>query len=244
MPAAAAAAAPPKPFPGGKSLLFLRSGDSLLCTVLSADADGVRIRKEAGGELVVPAAVMRAIELLSAAGQPLSKTKADRLMILPRMQQADPPTHMLRLAGGDYLRGKLLSLDDQTVRFEIAGAAKDVRRGDVTRLIWISAGGPEADAAAIAAIAAGRRPEDVLIRALLQAGDDTRWLTCAADRVVGDTLTGRSGVLGEVTVDLKNCLSIDIGPAAATLPESLPFAQWRLRPAAVPRGLKTDNGKQ
>lgn len=233
----APAVPPPTPFPGGQSLLFLKTGDAVLCTVLAIDDKGVRIRKDAG-ELVVPHAAMRAIELVSAAGLPLSKTKAERLLMLPRSQQADPPTHLLRLPGGDYMRGKLLSLDDKTVRFDVAGAIKELRRADVTRLIWLAVAGDAADAAAVAAIAADRKPEDVIVRATMRGAEGQRRLTCLADRVTGDKLSGRSGVLGEVTVDLAQCTSLDLGPAATTVASSIPYSQWRLKPAPVPKALK------
>lgn len=238
-----AAAVPlPTPFPGGKSLLYLRTGDAILCTVLSADAQGVRIRNDAGVELVVPTAAMRAIELVAAASQPVAQTKADRLRVLPRLQKADPPTHLLRMTGGDYIRGKLTALDDNVVRFEVAGAAgaKELRRADVTRVIWLSVEGDGSDATAITAIAAGLKPEDVPVRALLSGPEGPRQVTCTAERIDGNTLIGRNGVLGEVAVDLASCVSLEVGPAAVALPDGLPYAQWRLKPAAVPRALQTD----
>lgn len=232
------AAQQPTPFPGGQSLLFLKTGDAVLCTVLSIDDTGVRITKDAGRELQVPHAAMRAIELVAAAGQPISKTKAERLLMLPRAQQADPPTHLLRLPGGDYMRGKLLALDDKTVRFEVAGSIKELRRADATRLIWLAVAGDAADAAAVAAIAADRRPEDVIVRAMLRGAEGLRRLTCVADRVAGDTLSGRSGVLGEVTVNLAQCTSLDVGPVATDVSSGIPYAQWRLKPAPPPRALQ------
>ncbi len=233
---------PPTPFPGGKSLLYLKTGDAILCKVLSADAKGVRIRNDSGAELVVPTAAMRAIELVAAASQPVAQTKADRLRVLPRVQKADPPTHLLRLAVGDYIRGKLTALDDKVVRFQVAGAAeaKELRRADVTRVIWLSVEGDGSDDAAIAAIAAGLKPEDVPVRALLSGPEGPRRVTFTAERMDGDRLIGRSGVVGEVAVDLASCVSLEVGPAAVAIPDGVPYAQWCLKPAAVPRALRTD----
>lgn len=237
-----AAAAPVTPFPGGKSLLYLRTGDAVLCKVLSADAQGVRIRNDAGAEVIVPSAAIRAVELVATASQLVAQTKADRLRVLPRVQKADPPTHLLRLGGGDYIRGKLTALDDNVVRIEVAGAAqaKELRRADVTRVIWLSVEGDGSDAAAIAAIAAGLKPEDVPVRALLAGPEGSRRVTCTAQRVDGDKLIGRNGVLGEIAVDLASCISLEVGPAAVAAPDGVPYGQWRLKPAAVPRALQTD----
>lgn len=233
---------PVTPFPGGKSLLYIKTGDAFLCQVLSADAQGVRIRNDAGAEVLVPSAALRAVELVAGAGQPVAQTKADRLRFLPRFQKADPPTQLLRLAEGDYIRGKLTALDDKVVRFQVAGAAeaKELRRADVTRVIWLSVEGDGSDAAAVAAIAAGLKPEDVPVRALLSGPEGARRVTCTADRIEGDRLFGRNGVLGEVAVDLASCVSLEVGPAAVAIPDGLPYAQWRLKPAAAPRALQTD----
>ncbi|MFN7813111.1 MAG: hypothetical protein ACK5SI_10680, partial [Planctomycetia bacterium] len=72
----------------------------------------------------------------------------------------------------------------------------------------------------------------------LQAADGPRRLTFAADRIADDRLVGRNGVLGEVAVNLADCVSLELGPAATQLPASLPYAQWRLKPAPVPRALQ------
>lgn len=235
-------AAPPQtPFPGGKSLLYLKTGDAVLSQVLFADATGVRIRDDAGAEVVVPAVAMQAIELVAAASAPVARTKADRLRVLPRIQNSDPPTHLLRLTNGDYIRGKLTKLDDNVARIEVGAAAdaKELRRADVARVIWLSVEGDGSDAAAIAAITAGLKPDGVQVRALLSGPEGSRWVTCTAERIDGDKLIGWNGVLGKVAVDLGSCTSLDVGPAAVALPDGVPYAQWRLKPAAVPRALRT-----
>jgi hypothetical protein len=108
----------------------------------------------------------------------------------------------------------------------------------VTRLIWLAVAGDAADAAAVAAIAADRKPADVIVRATMRGPEGLRRLTCLADRVSGNTLGGRSGVLGDVTVDLTHCTALDIGPAATAVVSGIPYAQWRLKPAPVPRALQ------
>ena len=45
-------------------------------------------------------------------------------------------------------------------------------------------------------------------------------------------------MLGDVTIDLTKCVSLEVGPAATGMPTSLPYAQWRLKPAALPKALK------
>ena len=46
----------------------------------------------------------------------LTKSKKDRLLTLPRMQKADPPTHLIRSKNGDYLRGRVVEDGRQDAR--------------------------------------------------------------------------------------------------------------------------------
>ena len=42
----------------------------------------------------------------------LDETKRDRLLTLPRMQKDSPPTHLICSKNGDFLRGRILAMDD------------------------------------------------------------------------------------------------------------------------------------
>ena len=220
----------------GQATVYLKTGDSLTCAVISADPAGLRIRTEVAGEAVVPAVAVRAVELVAGAGAGIPKEKLARLLTLPRMQQADPPTHMLRLPNGDYLRGKLVSLDDKLLKMDVLGVVKSLPRADVTRLIWLSVEGDETDARAVAAVLGGPDKEGVPTRATMTDG---RRLSLAGERVADDRLLGSSGVLGTVGVDLGRCDHLVLGRAATqALPGDLPYAKWKLKPAPGPRILQ------
>jgi hypothetical protein len=239
MPAAAAGQGQPAArVRAGPAVLFLKTGDSLGCEVLAAGPEGLRIKAAAMPEMLVPTAVLRAVELLPAASARVSKTTNDRLLTLPRSQQSDPPTHLLRLTRGDYLRGKLISMDNLSVVMEVAGVAKQLPRSAVARLIWLSIEGDDSDAVALAAMAAGEAGDGVPLRVMLKDG---RRLTMRATGLEGSRLVGVNGLLGRVGVDLGECGRIDLWPSADTTPaKDLPFSQWKLRPAALPRALRDD----
>jgi hypothetical protein len=224
------------PAPAGLATVYLKTGDSITCTVVSADPEGLRIRTDLAGEAVVPSVALRAVELVPGAGAGIPREKLNRLLFLPRMQQADPPTHMLRLPNGDYLRGKLVSLDDRVVRMDVLGVVKSLPRSEVQRLIWLAIEGDEADAKAAAAVMGGPDAGGIPTRATMT---DLRYLSLAGERVDGDRLVGRSGVVGIVGVDLARCDHLDLGRAAtASPPEELPYSKWKLKPAPGPRALQ------
>jgi hypothetical protein len=222
---------------GGQATVYLKTGDSILCTVLSADAAGLRIRTALAPDIVVPAIALRAVELVPGGPGSISKDKLARLLTLPRMQQADPPTHMLRLPNGDYLRGKLVSLDERVLRMNVLGVDKEFPRADVARLIWLSVEGDTSERDALAAVTGGGQDRaGVPVRATMTDG---RRLTLTAERVDGGRLVGESGVLGTIGVDLAVCDNLVLGPTPAEAsPVDLPYGKWKLKPAAVPRVLR------
>lgn len=225
--AAAPGGAGDEPGAPGPAVAYLRNGDALSCAVLAGDAEGLRLRTAVAADVPVPAAALRAVELVPAEPLGVPREKLARLLTLPRMQQADPPTHMLRLQSGDYVRGRLRALDDARVRFEVLGAVKDFPRDQVTRLIWLTReDDPPAAAPALP-------PGDGLpVQGVMRDG---RRLTIGVDRLVGDRLVGRHAVLGEAGIDLPACDRLLVaGAIAETPPDALPYAKWVLKPAAVP----------
>jgi len=220
---------------GGPATVFLKTGDAILCSVLSADAEGLRIKTDLVADHLVPTAAMRAVELLPSTTSAIPKDKLARLLTLPRMQQADPPTHLVRLASGDYLRGKLVSFDDKALRLDVLGVTKELPRSEVSRLIWLSREGDGSEAEALAAVLRGQEGGGLPVRATMTDG---RRLTMRAERVVADRLDGSSGVFGSVGIDLNRCERLEIHPAAADAATNLPYSQWRLKPAPPPRALR------
>lgn len=225
----------------GQATVFLKTGDSILCTVLSADAKGLRIRTDLVPDLCVPTIALRAVELLPGGPGSLSKDKLARLLTLPRMQLADPPTHMLRLPNGDYLRGKIVSLDERVLRMNVLGVEKEFPRADVARLIWLSVEGDTSEREALAAVTGGGEGRGgVAARATMTDG---RRLTLLAQRLDGGRLVGESGVLGTIGVDLAVCDNLVLGPTPAEASSvELPYGKWKLKPAPVPRALRSGAG--
>jgi hypothetical protein len=235
-PGAAPAAAAGAGFP---ALAFLRTGDVLPCAVEAIDADGLRIRTPLAaaanqGAVQVPAALVQAVELIpSAASRTLDRARMDRLLTVPRLQRANPPTHLLRLTDGDYLRGRLLRLDDTTASLALADAVQELPRDAVARVIWLHpqelADGPAApDAAAPAG-------PGLLVQGVAADG---RRVTLLADRVDGTTIVGRSPAIGPAAIDSGTVDRLLIGAAIEAEAGTLDYRQWKLKPAPEPRALR------
>jgi len=216
--------------PGG-SLITLKTGDAIFCTVLSANPDGLKVKIDRD-EILIPNPLLRAAELVNAPAMQISPQKMERLTTLPRMQMTDPPTHMIRLASGDYLRGKLLSLDDKKATFKVLEETKEFERPTLARIIWLSVAGDNADQKAVEMLAgnAGLPVQSV--------GVDKRRLTIAAERVEDGRLIGNAGPLGQLQIDLKTSESLFLGVAIAAQPATAnSFKKWELKPAKPPAAL-------
>jgi hypothetical protein len=217
---------------GGGSRITLKTGDAIFGTVVSANAEGLRVRTDRGGEILIPAAILRAAELVNTTGTTITLQKMERLTTLPRMQMADPPTHMIRLESGDYLRGKLLSLDADTLKFKVLEETKEFPRAMLARIIWLTVAGDGSDQKAVELMAggAGLPVQAVAI--------DKRRLTGAAERVEDGRLVGTAGPIGQLQIDLKTCEALFVGAAiAAQPPGPNSFKQWELKPAKPPAAL-------
>jgi len=216
---------------GGPATVHLRSGESFACSVIRGDAEAVSMRLGTDREVEIPTDSLRAIELSSAGVRPILKQKLARLLTIPRAQQASPPTHVLRLAWGDYLRGRLVGIDATTVRFDVVGDVKDLPRRDVARIIRLTPADSVPPSLADELAARGGLP-------LVIVGGDGRRLAVAATGLADGELVGSSPTLGRTHVSLAAAATVLVGAAIDEVPAAeLPYAQWVLVPAE-PAGSK------
>jgi len=215
------------------SVLHLRTGDMIPCEVISIDEkEGLTFKSSVTEATFVPHHQIKVLELLSdAAPVEIAKLKKERLLTLPRMQRDNPPTHLIRSVDGDYLRGRLVSLDDAQMLVELRLEGKIVRRDRVARIIWLH---PEN----LDPAAKGQGDEDGganLVQALLSDGNR---LTFLPQQIVGSVLSGKSELLGACPVDLQHVDQLLIGAAIEKSTAELAFHQWKLKPAADPMAPK------
>jgi len=223
---------------GFGSLLILRTGETLPCRVDSIDEQGVRVQLPDSEPVTVGADLVQAVELVPAAGKNMTAEKFRSLSMLPRSQRQQPPTHVLRSLQGDYLRGRLISMDAQTVRIAVEASPRDkplaISRGDVARLIWLHPENLDTP---------WEPPQPNANNGLLVesvAGDSSR-LRMAATGIKGNTLLGISSVVGPCRIDLERIDRLLIGGDIEKTLRNRPFSQWKLQPAPEPRNLPPRN---
>lgn len=214
--------------------LHLRTGDVIPCEVTSIDEAGVRFTTPLSSQTFVPHDKVKAVELagLEPGFLRLTKSKRERLLTLPRMQRDSPPTQLLRSTNGDYLRGRVASMDAGTLQVESRLESKSIPRDRVARIIWLHAdeldppkAGPEGGAGADAGGA---------VRAQAVRADGIR-LTFRPEAVEGATISGRSDVLGPCQVALAEVDQLLIGGAIDRAAAGLTYGRWTLHKAVEPK---------
>ena len=107
--------------------MYLRSGDVIPSEVSRIDENGVTFRTSLSASTFVPHDKVQAVELAQPGDVTIKVTKAkrERLLTLPRMQKDNPPTHLIRSRNGDYIRGRLIKLDDKALEVEIRLEPRD-----------------------------------------------------------------------------------------------------------------------
>jgi thiol-disulfide isomerase/thioredoxin len=159
----------------------------------------------------------------------LTKDKRDRLLTLPRMQRDNPPTHLIRSCDGDYLRGRVVELDERKLMVEVRLQTKEVPRDRISRIIWLH---PDE----LAGPSAAKKKNDAGPQPRVQAVHDngTR-LTFHPTRCKDSILSGTSDALGPCRIGLDSIDQLLIGNTIDEAVTKTAYQQWKLRNAVDPK---------
>lgn len=228
--------------------LHLRTGDTVPCDVKRIDEAGVYFVSAASDATFVPHAQVKAVELIPYPGQGNSKTasllrkaKRERLLTLPRMQKGNPPTQIIEATTGDYLRGRLLSLDEDRLLLEVRLEKKTIPRDRIARIIWLHPDEldpeqPQQDAPA-ADDALPAAPADLRVQTVRTDGAR---LTFVPGKYFNGILSGKSDLLGECWVDVKEIDELLIARAIERSASQLALQQFKLHHAEEPKASLAD----
>ena len=210
--------------------LFLRTGDTLPCRVTSIDERGVSLTSAYSETSVALHDRVQAVELGKQTNQAaLDAGKLTRLLTLPRAQKLDPPTHLIGATNGDYLRGKLLAMDERVLRFEVQGGERELIRSRIARVVWL--GLDEDDAA-------GEAP-----RGCVQAVQlDGARVTFIAEQVDDDWISGEADLLGTCRVRIDQLRELLFGDRVRLAAANSVYS-WKLVDAQTPLAFRADHAQ-
>ena len=218
--------------------LHLRTGDTVPCQVERIDERGVTFRSTVFDTTFAAHDKIKAVELENRSrGVRINPSKRDRLLTLPRMQKESPPTHLIRSIYGDYLRARLIAMDDKTLTVEVRLETRQLPREQVSGIIWLHEDelGPPSKTTASSESSPATHVQAV-------RADGTR-LTFVPDRSADATLYGASEVLGACRVELGQVDQLLIGGGVARAAPELAYQRWKLQQAPEPRFVNQDGGQ-
>jgi peroxiredoxin len=225
-----------------RKALYLTTGDTIPCEVTRIDQNGLSFKSPISDSTFVPHEKIKAVELTLDGRGPvaLTRTKRDRLLTLPRLQKGNPPTHLVRSRDGDYLRGRIVEMDDKRLVMEVRMQTQEIPRERISRIIWLhpdelDESGHPAKPPAVTAIAAATRVQAQL--------DDGNRLTFSPDRVKDSTLSGAGDAIGLCRVALDKVDQLLFGSAINEAATRAAYQQWKLQYAIEPKIAQEDNDK-
>jgi len=225
--------APPKPT---GELLWLKGGDRLPCTLRSIDEEGLAFDSTQVEAKRLPHHTIKAWERTGIGRQDMDEAKRERLLTLPRMQRHNPPKHLIQSARGDFLRGRLQSMNNETTVMEVRLETKRLPSAEIVRVIWLDDGKPKKDddTPDIA------KPQSAAATRLQAVRGDGVRLTFSPERVSLGFVEGQSELLGHCQVELAMVDQLLLGETIETAARDLAYADWCLRPAPDPRFVQAE----
>jgi thiol-disulfide isomerase/thioredoxin len=215
---------------GGKPALHLRTGDTIPCEVTNINEKGISLKTPIAETNFVPHEKIKSIELITTWGSnQIEEAKRDRLLTLPRLQRDSPPTHLICSKNGDFLRGRILSMDENELKVEVRLETRKIPRDRVAQIIWLHPDELSDKPVAQTAAKAGAKTRVQTIR---PNGDR---LTFVADKTDLKQISGRSDVLGPCHVELSEVDQVLFGSFIEESAALLAYQRWKLHHAQDPR---------
>ena len=237
----------------GGPAIYLRAGDKLPIarTTVRIDGRGVNFKSPMTEATFVPHSEVKAIELITkGVDGRVTSDRRDQLLTLPRLQRDNPPTHLLVSTFGDYLRCRLVSLDERWAVVEVRLEEQRIERKKIARIIWLGDPPPlltdtaesldespaETESDEIADEAGPIADEALRARLRVQAvrSDGVR-LTFRPEEMSGKQLIGKSIVLSKCSVDLGQVDQLLLGDRIEQTAAELAYQRWKMQHAADPR---------
>jgi thiol-disulfide isomerase/thioredoxin len=222
---------------GERRSLYLRDGDVIPSVITRIDERGVYFKTSLSKSAFVSHVKVKAIELAEAASPlpvRLTRSKRERLLTLPRMQKPDPPTHLIRSRNGDYLRGRLIEMDDKALQVELRLETKEVARSRIAQIIWL-----HKDEFDSSKKTAEEPAANAATRVQALRNDGVR-LTFWANRIHDGIIAGTSEVLGPCNVAVNQVDQFYIGGAIEKAASQLAYQQWKLQSAPEPKYMQSE----
>ena len=151
--------------------------------------------------------------------------KLERALTVPRFNRDNPPNHIIEANNGDLKRGKLISINEHTIRFDSKLRKLSMPIDLITRVVDISAEHGQGEQKEVTGQDRPTAEQSEVRFTLIH----NPVLIFEPVEVKGDTLFGRSPIYGEVSIPLNGIQYLHLGEKARSFKSV--FEQWIVRPA-------------
>jgi thiol-disulfide isomerase/thioredoxin len=232
---AAQSVRPAQPASAGRRSLHLRSGDTIPCRVTGINDKGLLFKSPLSDATFVAHEKIKSVELVATQDAPqLDEVKRERLLTLPRLQKGSPPTHLICSKNGDFLRGRVLEMDEKQLKVEVRLETREIPRDRVAQIIWLHTDeltDRKDDPAALDSSRDGR---------VQTMNTDGNRLTFIVEKSDGEAIAGRSEVLGACRADLADVDQLLFGAFIEESASKLAYHLWKLHHATEPKFAQAD----
>lgn len=208
--------------------IVFASGDTIDGYVERADEKGVYFLSDQTQVQFVEHIKMDRLWLNSMASTLKKSTdeKVRRLLTVPRAQRDDPPAHLLISVSGDFLRGRLVQLNDRIARFDLRSKIAEIPREKIAQIIWLHQ--RTWDPPTVSQTDSQREYSIHVVQ-------QDRGLTFSPTHVAGGVIHGQSELLGPCQISIKQISQILFGPQLSERVAQFRENPWILSLAQLPR---------
>ncbi len=224
--------------------LRFRSGDAIRGKVVQIDESGMRFSStQTKTEFATHEQIDHVWLNRLRASSTIDPEKRERLLTVPRAMKKDPPSHLFVSVTGDYLRGRLVKLDEAMMTIEIRSEMMELPVSQVAQIVWLH----DRDWNEPKQATSGDRPAvepsaDERPFQIHSITNDQHELTLRPTRTVEGLLEGHSDLLGETQVPIKDLQQLLFGPDIERQLVALRSDPWTLSLATYPRVYREDGG--
>jgi thiol-disulfide isomerase/thioredoxin len=222
----------------GEPSLYLVSGDSVPANIESLRDGVMSLGSTYFGDAKIDASLIKGIRNLVYSGaDAIAKETLQRLLMVPRAQRTNPPTHLVVSREGDAVRGRLLEMDMDTLLLEVRGEERRLWMKNIAEVIWLEPA-PSLDKSSEPLQKTSEERSSsatdgpLTFQVLLGLG--TR-ISLIPSAIRSASIEGMHPQLGEAKVPLGDCIRIVFGEEIFATAKTSRFAKWKLRHAIDPK---------
>lgn len=221
--------------------LSFRTGDTVNGQVEQIDEKGVTFKSNDTKTTFVPHESLEGVVLKESPVFSSTPEKTKRLLTVPRAAKSDPPTHLLVSITGDFLRGRLISLNAEKAVMEIRLEMVEIPTEKIAQIFWLydrtwedeqepkDASQETQEVAKLEPAVAEGTLRLFIVR------KDNKALSLLPTQITRDAIMGSNEFLGDCQIPNGELVEVHFGSDLSKIAKARKKDPWQLTLATLPR---------